>query len=119
NGGVLEVQKTWSSSGLIRVVDAGSQANLTGSWSSPGPISAAAGTTVDLDGTVNNRGITLALSGGGVWHLNGTISGGTVALSNGAKLLSQNGTFLDGVTLDGDLDLSGSGAQLHIGSGLI
>src|SRR5262249_17768850 len=59
---------------------------------------------------------------GGNWYFQGgTISGGTLALSNGAQLIgTTSGGALDGVTLDGDLAIysGGNGAAVTILAGL-
>ena len=71
------------------------------------------GGTVNLTGTLNNTGAELVLAGAtSSWQLaGGTILGGTVTTTGGAKLLGvYPGQFvapskLNGVTLNGDLEV--------------
>ena len=87
---------------------------------------------VELIGTLNNRHQTLALVPGqtsstGSWILNGgRIDGGTITTTGGAALAAAgnayytppaNGT-LDGVTLNGTLDMSADGAYVAVVGGL-
>ena len=88
--------------------------------------------TVELIGTLDNRNQTLALvpgitSSSGSWILNGgRIDGGTIATTGGAALVAAgnayytppaNGT-LDGVTLNGTLDMSADGSYVVVVDGL-
>ncbi|MFX8988187.1 hypothetical protein ABTN23_19100, partial [Acinetobacter baumannii] len=66
------------------------------------------GGTVNLTGTLNNSGTTLALNATtGSWNFLGTINGGSVGFADGATLLlsldNAAGTFTGGVALNGDL----------------
>src|SRR5262249_3255503 len=78
--------------------------------------------TVYLTGTLNDAGGTLALADAttGTWNLNGgTIVGGTVTTSGGAKLVARFGGTLDGVTLNGTLDMASfSGNSVTVKNGL-
>ena len=81
--------------------------------------------TVNLTGTLNNAGNTLTLNAAsGSWNLvGGTVNGGTVSESGGAELVPTNsGGTLSGVTMNGPLDLGGSGAntapQVNVTNGL-
>ena len=80
------------------------------------------GGTVNLTGTLDNTGTTLALTAAtGSWDLlGGTITGGTVTEAGGAELIFTNyGGTLDGVTFDNDLDLASVyGANATITDGL-
>src|SRR5439155_18169770 len=84
--------------------------NLDGTFTVPslGSIQRTGG-IVNIVGTLNNAGTTLTLgAASGSWTLNGgTIRGGIVTTSNGARLAatSANST-LDGVTVNGELDLT-------------
>ena len=81
----------------------------------------ASGDTINLLGTVNNTGSTLALSGStGSWNLaGGTINGGTVSESGGADVaLSSSGGTLNGVTVNGPLDLTANNAYAYVTNGL-
>ena len=67
------------------------------------------GGTVNLTGTLNNTGTTLALTAAtGSWNLlGGAISGGTVTETGGAELTFTNSSgTLAGVTFDNNLDLA-------------
>ncbi len=78
---------------------------------------------VELIGTLDNRHRTLALVPGqtsstGSWSLNGgRIDGGTITTTGGAALAAASGT-LDGVTLNGTLDMSADGATVAVVDGL-
>jgi len=88
--------------------------------------------TVELIGTLDNRHETLALAPGqisspGSWILSGgRIDGGTITTSGGAALIAPGGApftppangTLDGVTLNGTLDMSASGAYVVVVDGL-
>ncbi len=73
-------------------------------------ITAAEGGTVMIAGTIANTVGTVNLSGAGVFELaGGSINGGTIAETNGAVLVGSAGadiSELNGVTLDGDLNLT-------------
>ena len=77
---------------------------------------------MNVTGTLNNAGDTLTLNNAtGPWQLDGgTISDGTIALSDSTLLvLTSNGSNgLSGVTVNGDLDLSATSARLRISNGL-
>ncbi|HEV3298069.1 MAG TPA: malectin domain-containing carbohydrate-binding protein [Planctomycetaceae bacterium] len=115
-GGTLDLgdafvsnNSTWSNAGTISAANA--TVNLGGSFTSAGlgAFNRTAG-TVNLVGALSNTGATLSL---GSWNLlGGTITGGTLNETGGAELVvvptgpsAQIGT-LDGVTIDGNLDLS-------------
>ncbi len=79
--------------------------------------------TVNLTGTLDNTGTTLALNATtGSWNLvGGTLKNGTLSETGGAKLVgTASGGTLDGVTLNGDLDLSQqSGVNLTVRNNLV
>ncbi len=107
NGDSLDLESSWSNAGTIREID--STVYLGGSFktSALGTVRGAGG-AVDLIGTLTNDG-TLALDATtGSWNLDGgTINGGTVATTGGAKLVGLGGFgTLAGVTLAGTLDLT-------------
>lgn len=108
-GGTLAV----SGSGILNLGGTFTQASL-------GPITRSGG-TVNLTGTLDNTGGTLALNvATGSWNLsNGTIKGGTVTGSGGAGLamVSPNDGTLDGVTLATDISVPTS-SQLNVTNGL-
>jgi hypothetical protein len=74
-------------------------------------------------GVLANTGVTLGLSAstGSLTLDGGTLEGGTVTATGGAKIVvaaNSFGSTLDGVTLDSDVDLTGADAQLAVTSGL-
>ena len=75
-----------------------------------------------LSGTLNNTNMTLTLdAASGSWILNhGTVNGGTIATSGGASFIVSGGT-LDGVTINGTLDVGNSinGVELSLTNGLV
>ena len=77
------------------------------------------GGVVNLTGTLTNTAHTLVLDGAGYgsWGLNGgTILGGTVITTNGASLIVKSGGgTLNGVTINGVLDVGNSYAQVSVG----
>jgi RHS repeat-associated protein len=132
-GGRLTLSGTnWRNDGTIEVSNGGT-ANIGGnggSWTNAGTISATNATvnlggvftvaglgtfnrssgTVNLTGTLNNTGTTLALNDTtGDWHLNGgMVNGGTVTESGSARLQFTNATnTLNAVTFNSDMDLTG------------
>jgi hypothetical protein len=145
NGGSLTISATtWNNTGVINGEGAGAL-TLMDAWSNTGTINAGAGTvnlggtggtfTLAQLGTLNRTGGTLKLTGTldltgdaltlnattGSWTLDrGTIRGGTVTLSEGAKLIIENNipSTLDGVTLNGDLDVTSTLARVIIRNGL-
>ena len=111
----------WTNTGTIHATD--STVNLGGAWTLAGlGTFNRTGGTVNLTGTLDNTGGTLALDAAtGSWNLlGGTIKGGTITMSGGAQLVATgNGGTLDGVTLASDLDLaSTNGAFVYILNGL-
>src|SRR5262249_28396300 len=78
--------------------------------------------TVNLTGTLDNTGTTLALSSTtGSWNLaGGTVKNGIYSNTAGAVLIfTSSAGPLDGVTADADLDLAtNNGAFVHIKNGL-
>jgi uncharacterized repeat protein (TIGR01451 family) len=141
-GAGLHTFGTWSNSGTIHV-EGGGELFLAGSYHNAGVFEAVnattlgsdftladlgafhrTGGTVNLRGTLDNRGTTLALDDTtGPWNLTtgGTILGGTITTAGSARLfaqvLSAAGT-LDGVTLNGTLDMTPAGSQVFVTHGL-
>src|SRR5207244_1935573 len=81
---------------------------------------------VRLVGQLDNRGAQLLLdSHSGSWNLaGGSILGGTVVTTGGAKLLAgaltySDANLLDGVSLNGELDLSAPNAFVQVRNGLV
>ena len=141
--GTLSLGGAWSSSGTISssgtgTLNLGADAN---GWSNTGTITATTGTvnlggvftledlgafsatggTVNLTGTMDVTGGTLALTAtSGSWNLmGGTIKGGTITATGGASLslAPDNSGVFDGVTLDTDFTLS-SDSTLYVRNGL-
>ncbi len=73
-------------------------------------------------GVLNNTGdtITLDASTGNLSLAGGTLAGGTVDASGGAKVVASAGFYstLDGVTLNSDLDITADDVQLTVMDGL-
>jgi len=98
----------WSNSGTITVT--GSTLNLGGLFTLPGMGTFnQSANTVNLVGMLDNTGTTLALSPAtGSWVLDGgTLKNGTLTETGGAELEFTTSGTLDGVTVDGNLDLTG------------
>ncbi len=113
NEGTLTLGGTWANSGTIRA-NSGTL-NLGGNFNlAAGSTLTTSGGTVNLTGTLNNTNTTLTLNAStGSWNFSGRINGGTVSESGGAALVILTAypstlAVLDGVTLDGDLDLTGA-----------
>jgi hypothetical protein len=117
SGGTLSLNSNWSSSGLIDV-SAGTL-NLGGSFPTPSGSYSRTGGTVNLTGILNNASNTLALNANaGSWNFTGRINNGTVTESGGGLVVT-NAPTLNGVTLNGDLDLmTVNGAIVHLLNGL-
>ncbi len=122
NGGTLNINAAWSSSGTI-VVNSGT-VNLGGTFlnSGIGLISRTNG-VINLTGILNNAGATLGLNDTtGSWNFaGGTIRGGTVTTAGTAQLVvaSGGGGILDGVTLatgtNGTVYKNGQTLEIHNG----
>ncbi len=113
----------WSNAGTINVTN--STLNLGGLFTLPGMGAFnQTANTVSLVGTLDNTGTTLALSPAtGSWTLaGGTLKNGTLAETGGAELVFTTSGTLDGVTVDGNLDLtagSGNYASANVLDGLV
>ena len=130
NGATLITAGTWSNTGTMNV-QPGATLNLGGSFTTAGlgifaPAPAGSfsrtGGTVNVTGTLDNTGSTLALdSRTGGWNVaGGTIIGGTITTSGGNVLTAVNSSnTLIGVTLDGTLDMGSVFApKMNVTSGL-
>ena len=109
----------WSNAGTITATN--STVDLGGSFTPAGLGSfTPSETTVNLTGTVNNAGATLAFSAAtGSWNLEGgAIDGGTVTEADGAELTFTNSGTLNGVAFDNNLDLATTTAAVTITGGL-
>jgi hypothetical protein len=122
NGGTLQLVGNWSNGGQLGAN--GGTLNLGGGFSEAalGVIHGTGGGTVALTGTLTNGGGILTIDGStGSWALNGgAIQGGTVLTKSGTSLVVSSGT-LDGVTVNGVLDIGNSvnGGSLMITNGLV
>ena len=97
----------WTNSGTL-AVSPGATIELDGSMTTAGLGLQGfhnTGGTVDLIGSLNNAGATLALNAAtGSWNLDGcTITGGTLAASAGAAFFATNNSTIDGVSLNANL----------------
>jgi hypothetical protein len=110
----------WTNEGSLRI-GSGSRFNLAGVFTAAtlASLGLDASDTVTLDGTLDNRGATLAVGGTNpVWALYyGRIYGGTIITAPGTALVAQFVT-LDGVTLDGTLDMTQSYSNVNVLNGL-
>jgi hypothetical protein len=111
----------WSNHGTITATS--STVNLGGDFTLAALGSfARSGGTVNLTGTLDNTGTTLALTAAtGSWDLlGGTLKGGTVTEAGGAELaFTTSGGTLAGVTFNNDLDLASVyGANATVTGGL-
>jgi len=116
--GVLALSNTWTNNGTLGVSGTG-VLSLGGSFTidTLGTFSRAGG-TVNLVGTLDNTGHTLALATTGTWNVSsgGTIKNGAITGTGNNQLVAGGGT-LDGVTLSADLTV-GDGQLLHVKNGL-
>jgi len=123
-GGILNLSSNWINQGVINASNA--TVNLGGSFTvaTLGVFNRTGG-VMNVTGTLNNTNTTLMLDAvSGSWTLDGgTIRGGTVTTSNGARLICDFNVNnrLDGVTLNGDLDVGSSinGGLVLITNGLV
>ena len=121
NGGTLQLLGIWSNVGVLG--NTGGTLNFGGGFSESalGAIHGTGG-TISISGTLTNGGGILGLDGSvASWTLaGGTIQGGSVLTTNGASLVVSSGT-LDGVTVNGVLDMGNSvnGGNLTITNGLV
>ncbi len=120
---VLDLRGAWVNTGVIRFVS-GSTLMLGGTFARAdvGALDRSA-STAKLVGDLDNTGGTLDLDGSGLAPLlvaGGRITGGTVTASLGSDLVfnSSSSNFLDGVTAETDLDLTGGGV-VRIENGLV
>ncbi|HQU42601.1 MAG TPA: choice-of-anchor D domain-containing protein [Pirellulales bacterium] len=109
NGGTLSLYNSWNNAGVISV-DNTSTLNLGGSftWAGLGTLNRSGG-SVNVTGTLDATNALMALDAatGSFNLLGGTIKGGTITEADGALLVfTTSSGLLDGVTADGDLDLT-------------
>jgi hypothetical protein len=110
----------WTNSGTI-VLSGSGLLQLGGGFTTAGLGNLVrTGGTIDITGTLDNTGSTLALNGlTGSFNLKGTIRGGTIAAGTdgSALLMDHTGGTFDGVRLDCDYTL-GDGVVLGVNNGL-
>ena len=122
NGGTLKLNSIWSSSGTL--AQSGGTLYLGGNFSLAdwGSVSGTNG-TIYLSGTLSNTNTTLTLdAASGSWVLQGgAVYGGTIVTINGASLMVSGSGTLDGVTVNGVLDVGSSvnGTSLTVTNGLV
>jgi formylmethanofuran dehydrogenase subunit C len=122
NGGTLNVNGSWPDGGSINATNSGVALGGTFTVASLRAFTAVGG-TVNVTGTLDNTNSTLVMDGSlNTWYLGGgAIRGGTVLATNGALLLYSAGGTLDGVTVNGVLDVGNtySAATLTVTEGLV
>ena len=121
-GGILSLGGFWDNDGVIQL-DAGSFLGLGGAFTTADigtivrPPSGDRG-TITLSGVLDNSGDILTIdAASGSWTVfGGDILRGTIVLRDGEQLdyTSNSGNLLDGVELDGALDLSASSAFVGV-----
>jgi hypothetical protein len=121
--GALRLGGVWTNAGTLNMTNAAVYLGGSFTVSNLGLFNRDGG-SVYVTGTLNNTGTELALNGGtGSWvMLGGTIRGGTISGTGGARLIFGNpgGGTLDGTTCNGDLDLESiNGAQMTMTNGLV
>jgi hypothetical protein len=113
----------WTNTGTIDVTDTDLRLGGYFTQADVGTINRSGG-TVKLNGFLDNTGQTLDITAGspldGLQMAGGTISGGTVLGNAAANLFATDysGGTLDGVTLHGNLDLTGAGSVAYFANGL-
>ncbi len=118
-GGTLFLDGPWSNSGTI-LMDGGTL-YLGGTFAlEPGTTWMRTGGTVNLTGTLDNAGAAVVLDEAGPINFSGTIKNATLTETGGTALVvtRYQSPTLDGVTLNGDLDLATNGGLLHVRTGL-
>lgn len=114
----------WSNAGIVTVTHTNL---LLGGYFMPSDVGTIqrTGGSLGLDGYLDNSGATLNIGQGqalaGLTMLGGTIKGGTIQSDNTSSNLfvrDNSGGTLDGVTLNGSLDVTGATASATITGGL-
>ncbi|MCX6922711.1 MAG: hypothetical protein NT154_05775, partial [Verrucomicrobia bacterium] len=142
-GGTWNLIGTWTNQGMVNVTNA--TVSFGGVWTNSGILNVSnstmnldgtfllatlgtfnhAGGTVNITGTLLNANTTLSVNAlSGTWVLNGgRIRGGTVVATNGAALVvGYYGGVLDGVVVNGTLDVGNQddiGYSLSVTNGLV
>jgi RHS repeat-associated protein len=111
----------WSNTSTITSTN--STVNLGGTFTTAGlGTFNRTGSIINLTGILDNSGVTLTLDAtAGPWSLaGGTLKGGTLTETSGSNLAPTSyGGTLDGVMINGDLDLSATNTQVTIANGLV
>ncbi|MBI3415185.1 MAG: Ig-like domain-containing protein [Verrucomicrobia bacterium] len=121
SGGTLTLNGTWNNAGTITANEA--TVNLGGTFT-PADLGTfnRTGGTVNLTGVLDLGGGTLTLDAAtGPWRMNGgTFKGGTVKQTEGGKLRFAANTLstLDGLRVEGDLELTNTFSRALIRNGL-
>jgi RHS repeat-associated protein len=120
-GAILNLNGAWTNTSTVRANEA--TVNLGGTFTLAAlGVFERTGGTVNVVGTLDNDVTNLVLDGdSGSWRLaGGTLRGGTVTTSDGSTLVATNtGGTLDGVTINGELDLTGADVHATVTNGLI
>ena len=120
-GSTLTFQDDWDNLGTVTVTS--STINLDGTFTTAdiGTLVRSGG-TVNLLGNLDNTSDTLTFNtASGSWNVSSaTLTGGTVQYGDGEGLnfLNSSSNFLDGVTINGDVDLSATNARFRVLNGL-
>jgi uncharacterized repeat protein (TIGR03803 family) len=120
-GGALITLGTWTTTAALTANAGTVSLNGTGTWASSDAITAAPGATVSFDSGSTTLSNPLTLSGAGRFQIAGnSLSGGTVGFAGGASTLfvTSSGGTLNGLTLNGNLDLTTAGSTLTVTNGL-
>ncbi len=118
---VSETIGNWINSETLAISD--SYMYLSGACTNLGTVSVSNATVIH-EGVLDNSNSTVVLNGATtLWLLQESvcaIHGGTIVTTNGASLLvNGNGSLLDGVTVDGVLDIGdGGGGEVSVTNGL-
>lgn len=110
-GGSLTLNPiSWTNSGVLQVTDGTLTLNLNTTTAAMGKVDRSGG-EVHFSGKLDNSNDSLDIGSGGIFGglsgLSGTVTGGSIFSGDGAALKSNSAT-LDGVTLSGNLELTGS-----------
>ena len=120
NNGTLTLNGSWTNAGAITATNATTNLGGAFTWAGLGTFNRTGG-TVNLTGTLDDTAGVLALNAAtGSWRLaGGTVKGGVITTADGSELVPTNliGT-LDAVTLNCDLNVTGSSASVRVINGL-
>ena len=118
NNGTLTLNGSWTNAGTITATNATTNLGGAFTWAGLGTFNRTGG-TVNLTGTLDDTAGVLALNAAtGSWRLaGGTVKGGVITTADGSELVPISGT-LDGVTLNCDLNVTGSSASVRVINGL-